>query len=51
MQGLNPWEFYPGKAIDHALAQNIKDTYDDVEKGTQCYKVSSIHNGAVRLAY
>jgi hypothetical protein len=26
-------EFYPGKATDHALAQNIKETYDDVKKG------------------
>jgi hypothetical protein len=34
MQGPNPKEFYPEKATDHALAQKIKDTYDDVEKGT-----------------
>jgi hypothetical protein len=33
MQGLDPQDFYPGKAIDHALAQKIKDTYDDIEKG------------------
>jgi hypothetical protein len=34
MQGPNPQDFYLGKAIDCALAQKIKDTYDDVEKGT-----------------
>jgi hypothetical protein len=34
MQGPDSLEFYPRKAIDHALSQNIKDTYDDVEKGT-----------------
>jgi hypothetical protein len=33
MQGLDPQDFYPGKVADHALAQRIKDTYDDVEKG------------------
>jgi hypothetical protein len=49
-KGLDLQEFYPGKAIDHALAQKIKDTYDDVEKGTRGYKVASIQNGAVCLA-
>jgi hypothetical protein len=34
MQGPDPQEFYPGKATDRVLAQKIKDTYDDVEKGT-----------------
>jgi hypothetical protein len=33
MQGPDPQDFYLGKAMDHALAQNIKDTYRDVEKG------------------
>jgi hypothetical protein len=47
MQGTNPYEFYPRKATDRMLAQNIKDTYNDVEKGTQGYKVASIHNNAV----
>jgi hypothetical protein len=37
--------------MDHALAQKIKDTYGDVEKGTRCYKVASIHRGTVCLAY
>jgi hypothetical protein len=32
MQGHDPQDFYPGKAMDRALAQRIKDTYDDVEK-------------------
>jgi hypothetical protein len=51
MQGIKPQHFYPGKVVDHALAQRIKDTYGDVEKGTQGYKVTSIQNGIVRLAY
>ena len=34
MQGPNPHEFYLGKTADRALAQRIKDTYGDVEKGT-----------------
>jgi hypothetical protein len=50
MQGPDPQEFYPGKAADRALAQNIKDTYGDVEKGTRGYKVAYIQNGAVCLA-
>jgi hypothetical protein len=33
MQGPKPHEFYPGKVVDCALAQRIKDTYGDVEKG------------------
>jgi hypothetical protein len=51
MQGPDPQDFYPGKAADRALAQKIKDTYDDVEKGTRGYKVASIQNGAVHLAF
>lgn len=50
MQGPNPQEFYPGKAADRALAQWIKDTYDNVEKGKRGYKVTSIQNGALHLA-
>jgi hypothetical protein len=34
MQGPNPQDFYPGKTADRALTQRIKDTYNDVEKGT-----------------
>jgi hypothetical protein len=34
MQGPDPQDFYPGKSMDRALAQRIKDTYGDVEKGT-----------------
>jgi hypothetical protein len=34
MQGPDPQDFYPRKAMDHALAQWIKDTYGDVDKGT-----------------
>jgi hypothetical protein len=49
MQGPDPQEFYPGKAVDHALAQMIKETYNDVEKGMRGYKVASIQNGTVHL--
>jgi hypothetical protein len=34
MQGPDPQEFYPGKSMDHTLAQRIKETYGNVEKGT-----------------
>jgi hypothetical protein len=51
MQGLEPQKFYIGKSIDHALAQKIKVTYDDVEKGTRGCKVASIQNGAVHLPF
>jgi hypothetical protein len=50
MQGPDPQDFYPGKATDRALAQKIKDTYGDVEKGTRGYKVASIQSGTVHLA-
>ena len=36
---------------DRALAQKIKDTYGDVEKGKRGYKVASIQNGSVHLAF
>jgi hypothetical protein len=36
--------------MDRALTQRIKDTYGDVEKGMQGYKVASIQNGAVCFA-
>jgi hypothetical protein len=49
MQGPDPQDFYPRKSTKHALAQNIKDTYGDVEKGTQGYKVDSIQSGIVCL--
>jgi hypothetical protein len=51
MQGPDPQDFYPGKATDCALMQKIKDTYDDVEKGKRGYKVASIQNGIVHLAF
>jgi hypothetical protein len=50
MQGPNPQYFYPKKATDRALAQRIKDTYGDVEKGMRGYKIASIQNGVVCLA-
>jgi hypothetical protein len=49
MQGLDPQDFYLGKSMDRALAQKIKDTYGDVKKGTQGYKVASIQSGIVHL--
>jgi hypothetical protein len=42
MRGPNPQEFYPGKAVDRALAQKIKDTYGYVENGKRGYKVAYI---------
>jgi hypothetical protein len=51
MQGPYPQNFYPWKDIDRTLVQQIKDTYDNVEKGKWGYKVSSIQNGAVCLAF
>jgi hypothetical protein len=51
MQGPDPQEFYLGKVADCALAQCIKDTYDDVEKGKRGYKVASIQNDVLHLAY
>jgi hypothetical protein len=50
MQGPDPQEFYPGKTSDRALAQRIKETYGDVQKGTRGYKVASIQSGTVHLA-
>jgi hypothetical protein len=50
MQGPDPRDFYPGKVADRSLAQQIKDTYGDVEKGKWGYKVASIQNGTVCLA-
>jgi hypothetical protein len=42
MQGPNPQDFYPRRTSDHSLTQRIKDTYGDVDKGMQGYKVASI---------
>jgi hypothetical protein len=33
MQGPDPHDYYPGKTVDRALAQKIKEAYGDVEKG------------------
>jgi hypothetical protein len=51
MQGLDPQKFYLGKVADRALVQRIKDTHDDVEKGKRGYKVASIQDGAMHLAF
>jgi hypothetical protein len=50
IQGADLQDFYPGKTANCALAQKIKDTYGDVEKGKRGYKVASIQNGAVHLS-
>jgi hypothetical protein len=50
MQGHEPQDFYLRKAMDCALAQRVKDTYGDVEKGMRGYKVASIQSGAIHLA-
>jgi hypothetical protein len=49
MQGPDPQEFYPGKTMDHSLAQKIKDMYGNVEKGTQGDKLASIQSNVVHL--
>jgi hypothetical protein len=51
MQGTDPQKFYLGKVFDCTLAQRIKDTYDDVEKGKKGYNIASIQDGAVHLAF
>jgi hypothetical protein len=51
MQGPDLQEFYPGKIADRTLAQRIKDTYGDLEKGMQGYKVASIENASVRFGF
>jgi hypothetical protein len=33
MQGPDPHEYYPGKTMNHALSQKIKEAYGNVEKG------------------
>jgi hypothetical protein len=50
MQGPDPKKFYPEKTSDRSLAQRINEVYGDVEKGKRGYKVTSIQDGAVRLA-
>jgi hypothetical protein len=51
MQEPDPQDLYPGKATYHALELKIKDTYGNVENGMRVYKVVSIQNGAMCLAY
>jgi hypothetical protein len=51
VQGPDLQDFYPGKAAYHALAQQIKDTYGNVEKGKRGYKAASIQNGVVCLDF
>jgi hypothetical protein len=50
MQGPDPQEFYPGNTSDQELAQRIKETYGDVEKGMRGYKVASIQSGVECLS-
>jgi hypothetical protein len=51
MKGPDPKQFYPGKASDCSLAQRIKEAYGEVENGKQGYKVASIQDDTVCLAY
>jgi hypothetical protein len=51
MEGPEPQEFYPGKVADRTLAQTIKDSYDNIEKGKWGNKVASIQNDTVCLAF
>jgi hypothetical protein len=50
MQGPNPHDYYPGKTMDSALSQKIKEAYGDVVKGTRGYQVASIESGTVHLS-
>lgn len=50
MQGPDPQQLYRGKVAYRSLAQRIKETYDDAEKGKRGYKVASIQDGTVCLA-
>jgi hypothetical protein len=34
MQGPDSHDYYPGKTVDHALSQKIKEACGNVEKGT-----------------
>ena len=51
MKGPEPQQFYPGKASVCSLAQCIKEAYVEVEKGKRGYKVASIQDGVVCLAF
>jgi hypothetical protein len=51
MQGPDPHHFYPRKATNRSPAQNIKETYNDVEKGNPGYKIASIQDGTVHLSF
>jgi hypothetical protein len=51
MKGLDLQHFYLGKASDHSLAQRVKESYDEVKKGKRGYKVDSIQDGVVHLAF
>jgi hypothetical protein len=50
LKGPDPQQFYPGKTSDFSLAQHIKESYGEVEKGKRGYKVASIQDGIVCLA-
>jgi hypothetical protein len=51
MNGLDPQQFYPGKASDRSLVQSIKEAYGEVKKGKRGYKVASIQDGIVCLSF
>jgi hypothetical protein len=50
LEHLHHLEKYYQDSTQDSLAQKIKDTYGDVEKGKRGYKVASILNGVVCLA-
>jgi hypothetical protein len=51
LKGPDPQKFYLGKTSDRLLVQRIKEAYAEVEKGKRGYKVASIQDGALRLAF
>jgi hypothetical protein len=50
-QGPDPQQLYPRKISDFSLAYFIKEDCGDVENGKRGYKVASIQDGIVHLAF
>jgi hypothetical protein len=46
-----PSTVLPRKASNYSLSQQIKEAYNEVEKGKRGYKVASIQDGAVCLDF
>jgi hypothetical protein len=51
VKGPDPQQFYLGKASNCSLAQCIKEAYGEDEKGKRGYKVASIQDGVMCLAF